>query len=146
MENLIFRHNKRPIIRIVMLLGLLLVLVLLFFIILKPRDIWDILKSVLLTLGYIAVMIFITTPAGIKISGDGLNIRWFNWLKEISVPDSEIEKILLGRLYISIVRKGKKPVKLILEPLEKADKTRAYEFMIEYSKQKDLPLERQLNL
>lgn len=146
MENLIFKHNKRPIARIVILLVALLLLAGLFFIILRPGDIWDILELVLLTLIYMGVLIFITLPAGIKLTGEGLKIRWFNWLKEKMIPETEIEKIILGRLYIHINRKDKKPVKLILEGLEKADKTRLYEFLIEYSKQKNLPLERQLNL
>lgn len=146
MEDLIFKHNKRPIVRIVLLLVYLLFLAGLFFIILRPGDIWDILQLILLVLIYTGVMIFITMPAGIKLTGEGLKIRWFNWLKGKDVPDSEIEKIILGRLYIHINRKDKKPVKLILEGLEKADKTRLYEFMIEYSKQKNLVLERQLNL
>lgn len=146
MENLIFKHNKRPIVRIVLLLVYLLLLAGLFFIILRPGDIWDILQLVLLVLIYTGVMIFITMPAGIKLTAEGLKIRWFNWFKGKDVPDSEIEKIILGRLYIHINRKNKKPVKLILEGLEKADKTRIYEFMIEYSKKKNLPVERQLNL
>ncbi len=146
MENLIFKHNKRPIVSIVLLLVFLLFLVGLFFIILRPGDIWDILELVLLALIYTGVMIFITLPAGIKLTGEGLKIRWFNWLKEKNIPDTEIEKIILGRLYIHINRKDKKPVKLNLEGLEKADKTRLYEFLIEYSKQKSLGLERNLNL
>jgi len=146
MENLVLKNNKRPIVRIVLLLVFLLFLVGLFFIILRPGDIWDILEYVLLALIYTGVMIFLSMPAGIKLAGEGLKIRWFNWLKEKNIPDSEIEKIILGRLYIHINRKDKKPVKLILEGLEKADKTRLYEFLIEYSKQKKLPLERQLNL
>jgi hypothetical protein len=129
-----------------MILLLLFVLALLFFVILKPGDIWDILKSVLLTLIYTGVLIFISSPAGIKLTDEGLKIRWFNWLKEKVVPDSEIEKIILGRQNISIEMKGKKPVKLILESLEKEQKTRLYEFLIEYSRQKSLPLERNLNL
>jgi len=146
MENLIFKHNKRPIARIVILLVSLLLLVGLFFIILRPGDIWDILELVLLALFYTGVLIFITLPAGIKLTGEGLKIRWFNWLKEKNIPDTEIEKIILGRLSIHINRKDKKPVKLILEGLEKADKTRLYEFLIEYTKQKNLALERNLNL
>ncbi|MFH0842054.1 MAG: hypothetical protein V1903_05465 [Bacteroidota bacterium] len=146
MENLIFKHNKRPIVRIVLLLVFLLFLVGLFFIIIRPGDIWDILELVLLALIYTGVLIFITIPAGIKLTGEGLKIRWFNWLKEKNIPDTEIEKIILGRLYIHINRKDKKPMKLILEGLEKADKTRLYEFLIEYSKQKSLGLERNLNL
>jgi len=146
MENLIFKHNKRPIVRIVLLLVFLLFLVGLFFIIIRPGDIWDILELILLVLIYTGVMVFITLPAGIKLTGEGLKIRWFNWLKEKNIPDTEIEKIILGRLYIHINRKDKKPVKLNLEGLEKADKTRLYEFLIEYSKQKSLGLERNLNL
>jgi len=144
MENLIFKHNKRPIVRIVLLLVFLLLLVVIFFYGLKPVDFWGAAKSVLLILIYFGVMIFITSPAGIKLTGEGLKIRWFNWLKEKNIPDTEIEKFILGRLYVHINRKDKKPVKLNLEGLEKADKTRLYVFLIEYSKQKNLVLERDL--
>ena len=146
MENMVLKNNKRPIVRIVLLLVFLLFLVGLFFIILRPVDIWDILELVLLTLIYTGVMIILSMPAGIKLTGEGLKIRWFNWLKGKDVPDSEIQKIILGKLYIHINRKDKKPVKLNLEGLEKADKTRLYEFLIEYSKQMNLTLERNLNL
>jgi len=146
MENLVLKNNKRPIVRIVLLLVFLLFLVGLFYIILRPGDIWDILELVLLALIYTGVMIFLSMPAGIKLTGEGLKIRWFNWLKGKDVPDSEIEKIILGRLYVHINRKDKKPVKLSLEGLEKPDKTRLYEFLIEYSKQKNLALERNLSV
>jgi Ca2+/Na+ antiporter len=129
-----------------MIIVFILVLVLLFVLVLKPLDMWDIIETILLSLIYMSVMLFITAQSGIKIADEGLKIRWFHWLREKSVPDSEIEKIILGRLYITILRKGEKPVKLILEPLEKEDKTKIYEFLIEYSKQKNLVLERQLNL
>jgi len=146
MENLILKHNKRPIVRIIILILVLLVCVFLFTLVLKPVDKWDIIEIILLSLLYTSVMLFLTAKSGIELTDNGLKIKWFNWLKWKIVPDSEIEKIILGRLYVSIARKDKKPVKLILEPLEKADKTRLYEFLIEYSKLKNLSLERQLSL
>jgi hypothetical protein len=146
MEELFLKHNRRPIVRGIMIVVFLIVVVLLFFLILKPVDVWDIIELILLSLGYTGVLLFITAKSGIKPGEHGLKIRWFSWLREKSIPDTEIEKIILGRLYIRIIRKNEKPVKLILEPLEKDVRTRVYEFFIEYSKQKNLELERQLHL
>jgi Ca2+/Na+ antiporter len=146
LEELYLRHNMRPIVRGILIVVFLMVVVLLFFLVLKPIDVWDIIELILFSLGYTGVMLFLTAKSGIKPREDGLRIRWFSWLRGKSIQDTEIEKIILGRHYIRIIRKNEKPVKLILEPLEKDVRTRVYEFFIEYSKQKNLELERQLHL
>jgi hypothetical protein len=145
MENLILRHNKRPIVRIIVLLMFVLVLVGLFYLVLKPIDVWDVVELILLFLIYISILLFITAQSGIWLIDNGMKIRWFSWLRGKIIPDSEIEKVVLGRQSVSIVIKGKKPMRLSLESLEKVDKTRLYEFLIEYSKQKNLSLERNLS-
>jgi hypothetical protein len=94
-----------------------------------------------------AILFFIRSDKSrIGSSENCLKIKWVNWFREIVIQDSEIEKIILARLFVSIKRKGKKSAKLSLESLEKNEKTKIYEFLLEYSKQRNLVLERQLNL
>jgi hypothetical protein len=73
-----------------------------------------------------------------------LRIKWRTRIREIKVPDSEIEKIILRNKKIEIRRKGKKVVELPFEQWrwKLEDKTRVYEFFIEYARQKKLILER----
>jgi hypothetical protein len=77
--------------------------------------------------------------------GDGnLKIKWRTKIREIIIQDTEIEKIILRNKNIEIQRKEKKAVILPfgewLWNLE--DKTKVYEFMIEYAQQKNLVLEK----
>ncbi len=79
------------------------------------------------------------------VVGDGnLKIKWRTRIREIIIQDTEIEKIILRNKKIEIQRKGKKAVVLQfgewLWKLE--DKTKVYEFMIEYARNKNLVLEK----
>lgn len=79
------------------------------------------------------------------VVGDGnLKIKWRTRIREIIIQDTEIEKIILRNKKIEIQRKGKKAVILLfgewLWKLE--DKTKVYEFMIEYAQQRNLVLEK----
>jgi hypothetical protein len=60
---------------------------------------------------------------------------------EIIIKDNEIEKIILRNKNIEIQRKEKKVV-LSFEQWKLEDKTKVYEFMIEYARQKNLVLEK----
>jgi hypothetical protein len=105
----------------------------------------DIIDIIIIVLIWGFLFLFQSDRSRIGIDENCLKIKWMNWVREKVVPDNEIEKIILGRQYVSIYRKDKKPIKLILESLEKEDKTKIYEFLIEYSKQRNLALERQFN-
>jgi len=77
------------------------------------------------------------------IPGDhDLRIRWRGWMFWKLIRPDEVEKIVLGRLFILINRKDKKAVRLNLDSLEKDQKTQIYTFFIEYAEQKSLPVER----
>lgn len=77
------------------------------------------------------------------IAGDkDLRIRWRGWMFWKLIRPDDVEKIVLGRLFILINRKEKKAVRLDLDSLEKDQKTQIYNFFIEYSKQKNLSVER----
>jgi hypothetical protein len=79
------------------------------------------------------------------VVGDGnLKIKWRTRIREIIIQDTEIEKIILRNKKIEIRRKVKKAVVLPLEDWiwKLEDKTKVYEFMIEYARLKNLTLEK----
>lgn len=74
--------------------------------------------------------------------GQDLRIRWRGWAIWKLIRPDEVEKIVLGRLFILINRKEKKPLRLDLDSFEKDQKTQIYNFFIEYAKQKNIVIER----
>jgi len=78
----------------------------------------------------------------IEISEGFLKIIWINKFREITIQETEIENIILSSKNILISRKGKKSLKLELLLLSKEQKTKIYEFLIEYARQKNLVLEK----
>jgi hypothetical protein len=76
------------------------------------------------------------------VSDGNLKIKWRTKIREIIIKDNEIEKILLKNNKIEIRRKDKKAVVLVFEQLKFKDKTKVYEFMIEYARGKNLVLEK----
>lgn len=94
-------------------------------------------------------VIFLTPLVGNNetsfVVGDGnLKIKWRTRIREIIIQDTEIEKIILRNKKIEIQRKGKKAVVLPFEQWQwkLEDKTKVYEFMIEFARQKNLVLEK----
>src|SRR4030042_2501128 len=144
MENLVFKYRVRTIVKTIVLVLLLLVIVLFFVFSESPIKQRDIIQMIILVSFWGFLFLFQSDKSRIGAGENCLKIKWINGEREKTIPDAEIEKIILGRQYISICRKEKKPVKLILESLEKEDKRKIYEFLIEYSKQKNLSLERKL--
>jgi hypothetical protein len=75
---------------------------------------------------------------------DNLKIKWRTKIGEIIIKNNEIEKIILKNKKIEIQRKNKKAVVLSfgewLWKLE--DKTKVYEFMIEYARHSGIVLEK----
>jgi len=78
------------------------------------------------------------------VGDDNLKIKWRTKIGEIIIKNNEIEKIILKNKKIEIQRNEKKTVVLLfgewLWKLE--DKTKVYEFLIEYARQKNLVLEK----
>jgi len=83
-----------------------------------------------------------STSASLVPGSHDLKIRWRNWAFWKLIRPAEVEKIILGRLFILINRTGKKPVRLNVDSFEKDQRTRIFSFFIEYAKQKNLVLER----
>jgi hypothetical protein len=108
-------------------------------------DIWKWMTSIWFCL---MGVIFFTPLVGpdkpqIEICEGGLKIIWINWIRKITVLDSEIESIILTKNGVIIKRKDKRPLKIIFYSIEKEQKTQAYKFFIEYAQLKSLVLERQ---
>jgi|WetSurMetagenome_2_1015567.scaffolds.fasta_scaffold00006_136 hypothetical protein len=71
-----------------------------------------------------------------------LKIRWKDSFRWILLRPAGIEKIILGRFFIIINRKDKKPLKFNLTYLDMERKTQVYTFFIEYARSKNLLLEK----
>ncbi|MCX6335204.1 MAG: hypothetical protein NT092_13055 [Bacteroidia bacterium] len=144
MENLIFKHTGWAWIkRIIGIFWILSGIARLFFSD-EPLTLLDWIKSIVLVLFGV---IFFTPLVGNNetklVAGDSnLKIKWRTKIGEIIIKDNEIEKILLKNNKIEIRRKEKKAVVLLFEKFKLEDKTKIYEFMIEYARQKNLVLEK----
>jgi hypothetical protein len=70
--------------------------------------------------------------------GDGkLTILWLNWIRKVTIQESEIEGITIAQKGISIKRKGMKPVKLLFFVLDRDQIKKVQDFFTEYSKEKN---------
>lgn len=78
----------------------------------------------------------------IFVSEKSLTIKWRGWIRKITVPDSEIENITLAGNYFLIMRKGKKALKVFIDSMEKEQKTKVFQFLIDYARQKNLVMVR----
>lgn len=72
-------------------------------------------------------------------------IKWINMLAPVQIHDTRIERIIFERAQVVIHQKSKKPLKLRLDHLEKEQKKEVFEFLIDYSKNHNISLERHYN-
>lgn len=144
MENLLFIHKgQRLTKRILAAIFIVLAIVLLVFS-----------KRSLLIKDWLEASLFIliglvnltrlsgSTQSYIKCENNTLRILWRGWVLETIIPENEIEKIILEKEVVVFNRKGKKPAKILFHETEKEQRIKVYEFLIEYGKQKNLPVER----
>jgi hypothetical protein len=145
MENLIFERKGwvwgR---RIVGIFWILYAIINLLFIYDKPLTPSDWIFSVAFVL---LGTIFLTPLVGnnettFVVDGSNLKIKWLTRIGEIIIRDNEIEKIILRSKTVEIRRKGKKAVVLPFVQWKLEDKTKVYDFMIEYARQKNILLEK----
>jgi hypothetical protein len=75
------------------------------------------------------------------ISGpDFLTIKWSNKLNPVTIHVGGIREISLTRFSIRISLKSRKPLKLDIGYLDRAQKKEIYQFLIDYANQKNLKL------
>ena len=147
MENLIFEHKGRVMSkRIIGAIWILFGIAVLLFLSDEPLTLSDWIRSIL----YVLIGVIFFTPlvgnneTRFVVGDDNLKIKWRTKIGEIIIKNNEIEKIILRNKKIEIQRKEKKAVVLPFgEWLWKLEgKTKVYEFMIEYARQKNLVLEK----
>jgi hypothetical protein len=144
MENLIFKYKGWSWIKRIIGVFWIFIGVAELFFSGDPLRLMDWIKSI----GFVLLGVLWFTPlvgnSETKlVVGDGiLKIKWRTKIREIIIMENEIEKILLKNNLIEIRRKEKNPVVLIFEKFKLEDKTKVYEFMIEYARQKNIVLEK----
>ena len=145
MENLIFKPKGRArSMRIVGVFWILFGIAALLFLSDNPLTLSDWIRSI----AYILIGVIFFTPlvgnneTRFEVGDDNLKIKWLTKIREIIIKDNEIIKIILRNKKIEIQRKDKKAVVLLFVQWKLEDKTKVYEFMIEYARQKNLVLEK----
>jgi uncharacterized membrane protein YobD (UPF0266 family) len=140
MENLIIEHRNQLLSKKA-IGGLWIFLGIIFLIIGKDSlDRGDWLRSIAFCL---IGLIYFTPLVGsnksqIEICEGCLKIIWINWIRKVTVLDSEIESIILAENGILIKRKGKSTLKIKLYLMDKDQKNQVYDFFTKYSQQKNL--------
>ncbi len=69
-------------------------------------------------------------------------IKWMNRIMPVQIHDSRIAKISLERNKVVIYQKAMKPLNLNMSFMEMEQKKEVYEFMIGYSKKRNINLEK----
>jgi hypothetical protein len=142
MDNLIIEHKGQAIIRKV--IGGLWIIIAIGILIFEKNSLgqkdWP--RAIIF---FILGMLFFTplmgsTKSQIEISEGCLKIIWMNWIRTVTIPETEIERIILAKDGIKIFRKDKKAVKLLLYYLGKEQKDQVYKFFTEYAQQKNFVL------
>ena len=145
MENLIIKHrrqllNKKAIGGIWISLGVILLIIGK-----DSLDKGDWMRSIafcLIGLIYFTPLIG-SSKSQIEVGEGCLKIIWLNWIRKVTVLDSEIEGIALAENGILIKRKGKRTLKIKFYLIEKEQKNQVYKFFTEYAQLKNLVQEKQ---
>jgi hypothetical protein len=144
MDNLIIEHKGQLITR--KIIGGFGIIIAIGFLIFEKNSLgqsdWP--RAILF---FILGMLFFTplmgsTKSQIEICDGGLKIIWMNWIRTVTIPEAEIERIILATDGIKIFRKDKKAVKLLLYYLGREQKNKVYEFFTQYAQQKNFVLGR----
>ena len=142
MENLIIEHRGQSISRKV--IGSIWILLAIVFLILEKDSLEekDWIRSIVF---FILGIIFFTplmgsTKSQIEITEGCLKIIWMNWIRTITIQETEIERIILVKDGVKIYLKGKKALKILLYYMRKEQKNQVYKFFTEYAQQKNFVL------
>ena len=74
----------------------------------------------------------------IEIYEGCLKIIWINWIRKVTILDSEIESIVLAENGVLIKRKDKRTLKIKFYLIDKEQKDQVFKFFTEYAQQKNL--------
>ena len=81
----------------------------------------------------------------LKPENGRLILKLMSKLKPTVVEDSEIEKIILRRSEVTVNLKKGKTISFNLRIINRDEKSKIYHFFIDYSKQREIKLERVIN-
>ncbi len=109
---------------------------------LKPFDIIYFVVFVLMGLAHLTNS-FGQETTRLSHSAGNITIKWFNRFRELTLHNSEIEKIILKRFEVEIVTKEGKNRSLSLDNFETMQKKDIYQFFIDYSAATSVEIERQ---
>ena len=144
MENLIIEPWKWKWISTRKLMGGIWILFGIITLIIRLEDKSDWMRSIPFCL--IGIIYF--TPlmgsekSQIEICEGCLKIIWVNWIRKVTVLDSEIESIVLAKNGVIIKRRDKKPLKISFVYTEKEKRAEVYKFFTDYAQLKNLVQER----
>ncbi len=75
-----------------------------------------------------------------EIINGSLKIKWDGWFKTVVVHESDIERIIVRKDSVRIVRKEDKTVKVLLHFMGRDRRIKVYKFFTEYARQKSITL------
>ena len=142
MENLIIEQRGQFIFRRV--LGALMIALAIVFLVTDLGSIktMDIFRAVF----FLCFGILFFTPlvgsarSKAEIFNGSLKIKWDGWIKKVVVQESDIERIILSKDSVRIVRKEGKTVKVLLHFMGRDHRIKVYKFFTEYARQKEIDL------
>jgi hypothetical protein len=144
MEHFEIKNNKLIIIRRGLGIFMIVTAIIWFFIFLESKKIiYPITGFFFLLWGIYQI----TNGLGLERSwfktGDNfIIIKWMNRIMPVQIHDSRIAKISLERNKVVIYQKAMKPLTLNMSFMEMEQKKEVYEFMIGYSKKRNINLEK----
>jgi hypothetical protein len=83
-----------------------------------------------------------STRSQIEVCDGSLKIIWRDWIRTVVIPESEIQRIILGKDGVKIYRTDKKPVKILFFYMDKEDKNKIYDYFTRYAREKNFVLEK----
>ncbi|TVR75583.1 MAG: hypothetical protein EA408_00145 [Marinilabiliales bacterium] len=104
--------------------------------------------DVVRVLFFLCFGVFFFTPfmgsvsSKVEILNGSLKIKWDGWIKTVVVHESDIERIIVRKDSIKIVRREEKTVKILLHLMGRDRRIKVYKFFTEYARQKDIELVR----
>ncbi len=119
----------------------------LFAVYFKDKDVIPLITSLVIAFSGIY---FITNGFGLERSwfrtGENfIIIKWMNMVRPVQIHVTRIVKICMERSRITVYQKARKPLKLKVDFLEREQKKEVYEFFIEFSKQRNIEIEKHYN-
>jgi len=145
MENLSFIHRGQSISKkIAGVLSILLAIMILPILDEGSLEIRDWIRSIVFFLIGIFSLTRVSGSNKVEIvmQEESLKILWLNWIREVTIQETEIENIILSTKNILISRREKKALKLDFNYLTREQKAKIHKFMIEYARQKNLVLKK----